>query len=53
MDQFKEALKAAADQCVEAQRNSADHVIRQAFYEGVRFYMEYARKKITESPAQS
>lgn len=44
---FKEALKAAADECVAKQHHSADHLIRQAFFEGVQFYMQYVQKKTT------
>jgi hypothetical protein len=44
---FKEQLKAAADQCAEDQRNPADHLIRQAFYAGVGWYMAYLREKTT------
>lgn len=41
---FKEDLKVAAEACVANQRNSADHLIRQAFFEGVRFYMDWLKK---------
>jgi hypothetical protein len=53
MDQFKEALKEAADKAVEASRSSADHALRQAFFAGVEFYMHYQRKKPTEPQSPS
>lgn len=45
---FREELKKAAEEAVQKQRNAADHALRQAFYEGVRFYMEYAHRKTNE-----
>lgn len=50
MMNFDEALKAAVEQCVENQRRSADHTIRQAFYDGVRFYMQHVAERSGISP---
>ena len=48
--EFKDELKAAAEKCVEDQRNAADHVIRQAFFAGVGWYMAFLRAKSAEPP---
>lgn len=47
---FREELKAGVEKCVQDQRRSADHTIHQAFLEGVRWYMEYQRKKNATPP---
>jgi hypothetical protein len=50
MEEFKKALEAAAEASCVKHRNAADHVIRQAFYDGVRFYMEYGRQATPQPP---
>jgi hypothetical protein len=45
---FREELKAAADECVAKQLYAAEHVIRQAFYDGVAFEMHRRREERTE-----
>jgi hypothetical protein len=40
---FREELKIAADECVAKQLHSAEHLIRQAFYDGVAFEMNRRR----------
>ena len=45
---FKDELTAAANKCVDEQRNPADHVIRQAFFAGVGWYMAFLRQKAAE-----
>lgn len=47
---FREELKAGADKCVEDQRRSIEHVVRQAFFAGVGWHIEYVRKKAAEPP---
>ncbi len=49
---FKEEVKAAAEACVEEthSRNTANHLVRQAFFAGVRWYMSYLRGKALEPP---
>jgi hypothetical protein len=41
---FREQLTKAADEAVKNNQRMAEHLIRQAFYDGVRFYMNYARQ---------
>ena len=45
---LKDELKAGADKCVDEQRTSADHVIGQAFFAGVSWYMAFLRQKAAE-----
>jgi hypothetical protein len=45
---FKEELRAAAEQCAQDQRNTADHLVRQAFFAGVGWYMAFLRQKAAE-----
>jgi hypothetical protein len=45
---FRDQLAAAAEQAAQDQRNSADHLIRQAFFAGVGWYMAYLRHKAAE-----
>lgn len=40
---FTKQLRAAAEACVKQQMTSLEHVLRQAFYEGVAFEMERRR----------
>lgn len=47
---FRDELVAAADKCAEDQRNSADHLVRQAFFAGVGWYMAFLRQKAAEPP---
>lgn len=46
--EFKDELRAAAEKCAEDQRNTSDHLVRQAFFAGVGWYMEFLRKKANE-----
>jgi hypothetical protein len=46
--EFRDQLAAAAEQAAQDQRNSADHLIRQAFFAGVGWYMAYLRHKANE-----
>lgn len=50
---FREALKAAVDKCIEDQRRSTDHAIHQAFLAGVGWHIDYSRerqKKLSNPP---
>ena len=47
---FKAELLKAADACVESQNRTANHLIRQAFFDGVRFYMDYVRAQQQTPP---
>jgi len=51
MEEFKKALEEAANASAIKHQNAAAHVLRQAFYDGVRFYMEYGRKTVTPPAA--
>lgn len=42
---FKEALKQGADEVVQAGTSNAEHLIRQAFFAGVMWYMNHLRSQ--------
>ena len=48
--EFRDELRAAAEECVKKQHNTADHLIRQAFFDGVSWYMAFLRQQNKKSP---
>jgi hypothetical protein len=45
MEDFKKALEEAVNASAQKHQIAANHVIRQAFYDGVRFYLNYMSPK--------
>jgi hypothetical protein len=46
MEEFKKALMAAAEASVVKHQNAANHALRQAFFDGVRFHAEFMQKSL-------